>query len=110
MSTGPDDASRPEIAGTANKRTRNYREQLQKLPPHIRDLADAAFQLFRQNPRHPSLRLHNLSDTHTGKHRAGSRSVSITMQYRAIYVVDGDTNVWYWIGSHNDYENFTGRK
>lgn len=36
-------------------------------------------------------------------------SVSITMQYRAIYVVDGDTNVWYWIGSHSDYNNFIGK-
>ena len=34
----------------------------------------------------------------------------ITMQYRAIYVVDGNTNVWYWCGSHNDYDNFTGGK
>jgi hypothetical protein len=34
--------------------------------------------------------------------------VSITMKYRALYVVEGDTNVWYWIGTHNDYENFIG--
>ncbi len=31
-------------------------------------------------------------------------SVSITMPYRAIYVSDGDTNVWYWIGSHGEYD------
>ena len=110
MSTEPDDANRSRLAGSANVRTRGYREQLDKLPPQIRGLADAAFQLFSREPRHPSLRLHELSNTRAGRHRAGSRSVSITRGYRAIYKVDGDTNVWYWIGSHNDYENFTGRK
>lgn len=24
------------------------------------------------------------------------------------YVIDGDTNVWYWIGSHEDYNDFIG--
>ena len=28
----------------------------------------------------------------------------------SIYVVDEGVNVWYWIGSHNDYENFIGKK
>jgi hypothetical protein len=32
------------------------------------------------------------------------------MKYRAIYVVEGGLNLWYWIGSHNDYENFIGKK
>jgi hypothetical protein len=32
------------------------------------------------------------------------------MKYRAIYVVDGETNVWYWIGSHANYDTFTGGK
>jgi hypothetical protein len=34
------------------------------------------------------------------------------MQYRAIYVVDEETdqNVWYWIGTHAQYEKFTGKR
>ena len=39
-----------------------------------------------------------------------SSSVSITMQYRAIYTVDGTDNVWYWIGTHADYDVFIGKK
>jgi mRNA-degrading endonuclease YafQ of YafQ-DinJ toxin-antitoxin module len=80
------------------------------LPQHIQKLAEAAYQLFRQDPHHPSLRLHPLQDNDKGRHRKGSFSVSITMKYRAIYAVDDDTNVWYWIGTHNDYENFIGKK
>jgi len=80
------------------------------LPPNIQKLADAAYKQFLENPHHPSLRLHPLGDNDKGRHKKGSVSVSITMKYRAIYVVDGETNVWYWIGTHNDYANFTGKK
>ncbi len=64
--------------------------------------------MFLSNQNHPALRNHTLADSDKGQHRNGSRSVSISAQYRAIYVVDGDTNVWYWIGSHSDYNHFVG--
>ena len=91
-----------------NVRTAAFREQLFRLPESIQQLAEAAFRMFLEDPSHPSLRHHALKDSNKGQHRAGSFSVSITMRYRAIYVRDGDTNVWYWIGSHADYDNFTG--
>ena len=53
---------------------------------------------------------HELADNKRGRHRRNSFSVSITLRYRAIYTVDGDANVWYWIGSHSDYKVFTGKK
>ncbi len=81
-----------------------------KLPAGIQALTDAAFEKFKKNPLDPALDNHPLDDISRGRHRTGSRAVSITQRYRAIYVVDGDTNVWYWIGSHEDYNNFTGRK
>lgn len=92
---------------TRNVRTTAFKEQLGRLPESIQQLADAAFRMFVEDPSHPSLRHHALKDNKQGRHRAGSFSVSITMRYRAIYVRDGDTNVWYWIGSHADYDNFT---
>lgn len=96
------------IAGPRNVRTRQYREMESRLPPEIRALALKAFEVFRQNPTHPALRNHELHPTRRGNHRAESRSVSITMQYRALYVVEGEFNVWYWIGTHADYDAFTG--
>lgn len=91
-------------------RTAGFREQLSRLPEPIQELAEAAFRLFVENPSHPSLRHHALRDSDRSRHRAGSFSVSITMRYRAVYVRDGDTNVWYWIGSHADYDTFTGAR
>jgi hypothetical protein len=78
------------------------------LPARIQELAEAAFRQFVQDPTHHALRLHALADNDKGNHKKGSFSVSITMKDRAIYVVDGNTNVWYWIGTHNDYDKFVG--
>lgn len=96
--------------GTRNVRTAGYKEQLGRLPEEIQKLAEAVFDLFVEDPSHPSLRHHSLGKTKKGRHRADSFSVSITVQYRAIYTRDVDTNVWYWIGSHADYDSFTGKK
>jgi len=83
---------------------------LSKIPANIQKIADTAFGKFLENPLEPCLENHPLADCHTGRHRKNSRAVSITARFRAIYVVEGDTNVWYWIGSHEDYNNFTGLK
>ena len=91
-----------------NVRTADYKDRLAKIPANIQHLAELAFQKFLEDPAHPALENHPLDDTHKGRHRKGSRSVAVTRRYRAIYVVDDDTNVWYWIGSHEDYNNFTG--
>ena len=98
--------------GNANRRTRAFKEKLERLPVEIQTLAEQAFELFLRDPAHPSLRNHELAATAKGRHKKGSRSVSITMKYRAIYLVDEQTstNVWYWIGSHTDYDTFIGKK
>jgi len=91
-----------------NYRRREFQQLLDRLPREIRNLALAAFRQFCIDPALTSLRHRALKDTGKGAHLAGSFSVSINRQYRAIYFVDGDTNVWYWIGSHADYDVFTG--
>ena len=100
----------PNSFRSRNRTTRQFREQLAALPPHILELARQACILFDQDPSHRSLRHHELKDVKKGSHEEGSFSVSITMQYRAIYVVRGGINIWYWVGTHADYETFTGRK
>lgn len=65
--------------------------------------------LFDSNPGHPSFRSHTLRDTARAHHIPGSVSITIVMNYRAIYVVDEQgRNIWYWIGSHADYDKFVG--
>ncbi|WP_337176797.1 hypothetical protein [Paludisphaera sp.] len=94
-------------ARNRNVRTRDFRAMYERLPRSIRREAVEAYRLFLRDPSHPSLRLHHLDDRGRGRHRSDSYSVSVTRSYRAIYVVDGDVNVWYWIGGHADYDAFT---
>ena len=80
-----------------------------ELPDDVRELAEKVFALFLRDPDHPSLRRHALKDTKKGQHRKDSISISVSKQYRAIYVEDGDVNVWYWIGTHAAYNRYTGK-
>ena len=91
-----------------NRRSKDYRACEAQLPEPIRQLAQKIFQLFEQNPGHPSLDLKELYDTKKGRHKKGSFRVKVSHQYRAIFFQDKGINVWYWVGTKNDFKNFTG--
>jgi len=82
--------------------------QVGELPLHVQKLVVTAIRLWEANPKHRSLRLHPLKDTRKGRQAKGSFSISLNRQYRAIYVLDGDVAVWYWVGSHADYDRLIG--
>lgn len=52
----------------------------------------AAYRLFLQNPRHPSLHFKQVSAAHPEFH-----SARIGAHYRALGILDGDTVTWFWI-------------
>jgi hypothetical protein len=92
-----------------NRTTRSFRRMYSALPTNIRELCRSKCRVFHDDPNHPSLRVHDLQDRKKGSHRGGSISVSITMRYRSIFVVGDDgVNVWYWVGTHAEYDRFTG--
>ena len=103
-------AKLPNSFRQRNRTTRNFRDQLARLSADVYELTRLACLKFDGDPSHPSLRHHPLADRKTGHHQAKSFSVSITMQYRAVYVADSGVNVWYWIGTHAEYDRFTGSK
>lgn len=64
------------------------------LPKNIRELAGEKFQLLKENPRHPSVKLKKVNDLWSV--RIGS--------YRALgEKIDGGI-FWYWIGTHEEYD------
>jgi hypothetical protein len=101
-------AKLPSSFRSRNRTTRSFREQYARLPEAVRQLVRAACVLFDRDPDHRSLRRHALKDSKRSQHLPESFSVSPTMQYRAIYVVENGINVWYWIGTHAEYGRFTG--
>jgi hypothetical protein len=66
-----------------------------KLPPGIRALADKNYALLKDNPRHPSLQL---------KKVGRFWSVRVGIRYRAPAVEVDAGLLWFWIGSHADYD------
>lgn len=65
------------------------------LPQHIRELADKNYALLKADPHHPSLSL---------KKVGRFWSVRVRVRHRALAVeVDGGL-LWFWIGSHSDYD------
>lgn len=72
------------------------------LDPRVRLAARRAYQLFTENPEHPSLRFKKLQGY------AQVWSVRINEQYRAVGERDADTIEWAWIGSHNEFDSKFG--
>ena len=74
---------------------RAFWEAYRKLPEQVRVLADKNFALLKSDPRHPSLQF---------KKVGRFWSVRVGLRYRALAAeADGDL-VWFWIGSHADYD------
>ncbi len=69
------------------------------LPPEIRKLAVKNYQLWQQDPQHPSLRFRWLKGTDD------LYTVRIGDRYRAIGQMESGEITWTWIGSHADYDN-----
>ena len=67
----------------------------EQLPPSIQDLADKNFELLKTNPRHPSLHLKKV-----GKYW----SARIGRKYRTIAIEISAGLIWFWIGTHPEYD------
>jgi len=69
------------------------------LPQSVRNLADRNFSLLKNNPRHPSLHMKKV-----GRYW----SVRVGLHYRAVAVEVPNGLLWFWIGSHEDYNKLMG--
>ena len=76
---------------TSPKFWKHYHE----LPAHIRRLADKQFDLLKQNPKHPSLHL---------KQVGHFWSVRVGLKYRALAIAGTKGLVWFWVGTHSEYD------
>jgi hypothetical protein len=81
-----------------SRTTAKFRALLQVAPEQVRDKATAAYRLWSENPDHPSLRFKKIHSS------LPIYSVRIDLDWRAVGVLDGGEVVWFWIGSHADYE------
>jgi len=81
-----------------SKTTKRFRDALAKLPKDIQRQAQESYKLFSQTPNHPSLRFKKV---HTAEPIYSAR---INIDYRAVGIIDGETIIWFWVGSHAEYD------
>ena len=78
-----------------NRATPEFWAAYSALPKEVRKLAQKNYALFRNDPRHPSLRLKKIGDRW---------SVRVGRNHRALAIEISEGLLWTWIGSHAEYE------
>ncbi|MBB1125634.1 hypothetical protein [Thiospirillum jenense] len=79
--------------------TQDFLQRFRHLPERVKQTARKNYQLWKKNPSHPSLEFKKLN---TG---IPVYSVRTGIGWRAVGVMkNSDTIVWFWIGSHSEYD------
>jgi hypothetical protein len=78
--------------------TAQFRKLFAALPEQAQEQTRAAYRQFKENPSHPSLRFKKVHP------KLPIYSARISKNYRAVGQLDGDTAIWFWIGSHAEYD------
>lgn len=89
-----------------SSRTSNFRKLFQKLPQRVKETAKKNYELWKINPSHPSLEFKKV------KPNQNIWSVRVGIGWRALGVVKEreDKIVWFWIGSHGEYDKILSQK
>ena len=75
--------------------TPEFWECYNKLPESVQQLADKNYELLKANSTHPSLQFKKVGNYW---------SVRVGRRYRALAVEVDDGLLWFWVGSHADYD------
>lgn len=78
-----------------SKAVESFWKDYQPLPKKIQKAATKQYSLWLRDPKKPSLRFKKVGDYWSAR---------VTGAYRAIGIMDGDTVIWFFIGTHAEYE------
>ncbi len=81
-----------------SRTTTQFRKAFARLPKQVQDQIREAYRQFRQDPGHPSLRFKRVHP------ELPIYSARISKNYRAVGQLDQDTIIWFWVGSHTEYD------
>jgi hypothetical protein len=77
----------------------DFIECFKTLPRKIKELARKNYSLWIDNPEHPGLNFKKIKSTDS------IYSIRVGIGWRALGALKNkNTIVWFWIGSHSDYE------
>ncbi len=73
-----------------------------KLDRNIKEQTKKAYRLWADNPFHPSLRFKCINKPEN------IWAARVSLGYRSVGILDGETITWFWVGSHDQYERLFG--
>lgn len=76
--------------------TTRFRLAFARLPKHIQEATRQAYRHWKQDNTHPSLHFKLIQNN--------LYSARISIKYRALAIKQADTNIWFWVGTHADYD------
>jgi len=89
-----------------SSRTRDFQRLFVKLPQRVKETARKNYLLWKNNPSHPSLEFKQIN----AKDNLWSVRVGIGWRAVGVMKVKEDKMVWFWIGSHAEYDKLLGKK
>ena len=81
----------------------SFWDAYRRLPAHVQQHARESYRFFSSDPRHPSLDFKRVSE------RRPVYSVRVSIDCRALGVMDQGDMVWFWIGPHHEYDRLLRR-
>jgi hypothetical protein len=82
-----------------HRSTPRFWDCYRSLPAEVQRLVDGCYALLRQDARHLSLHFKKVGRLW---------SVRVELHYRAVAVEDDANLVWFWIGTHAEYDRLVG--
>lgn len=83
-----------------HRATRRFWENYAQLPEPIQELADKNFKLLAENPSHPSLHFKKIGPVWSAR---------VGRHHRAVATESEDGFLWFWIGTHAEYDRLIGK-
>lgn len=85
-----------------SRTTERFRNAFDNLPVKIKRLAKKNYELWKNNPDHNSLKYRKI------KASKEIYSIRIGKGWRALGLKQNDDIIWFWIGSHSEYDKLIG--
>jgi hypothetical protein len=83
--------------------TAQFRQLFAELPEQVQEQTRNAYRQFKKDPSYPSLRFKKVHP------QLPIYAARINKSYRAVGQLDGDMVIWFWVGSHTDYDKLLGQ-
>jgi hypothetical protein len=82
-----------------SKTTLEFWKRYDRLPRNVQKQAKISYNRFKKDPYYPSPHFECID------RQESTWSTRIGLRYRAVGLLIGDTIIWYFIGSHEEYNH-----